>query len=177
MNMLANETGDHALYRFYGADRDLLYIGISLHPFQRMGQHRTDKSWWGEVSKVTIDRYPSRQAVLAAERVAIKVENPKYNIVHAKPKRTRAPRIESQYTYWEPAVCRWMTVFNVIPTTYGRLSVTCRWCDTSRLADDFIELPDGQIYCQTICQSCKGQVGKTIPPEADRPLLVRRKVA
>lgn len=109
------ETEEHALYRFFGADDALLYIGISIHPFARMGQHQGDKSWWGEVVKVTIERHPTRADVVAAERVAIRAEGPRYNIVHAGRARDRRPPVKTRLRYWEPTIGEVICVPNVVP--------------------------------------------------------------
>lgn len=72
----------HALYRFFDASGDLLYIGITLNPAGRWKQHREDKPWWEEVADITIETYPDRPSVLEAERKAIITERPRYNKTH-----------------------------------------------------------------------------------------------
>lgn len=73
----------HALYRFYDAGGDLLYVGITNNPSRRWGRHAEDKPWWIEVDRIEIERHPDRPSVLIAERDAIKAELPRYNVVHA----------------------------------------------------------------------------------------------
>lgn len=72
-----------ALYRFWSASGQLLYVGISANPGSRWKQHRDDKPWWMEVANVTLEHFYSREAVEAAERTAIINEQPRYNIVHS----------------------------------------------------------------------------------------------
>lgn len=72
----------HCLYRFWDHADELLYVGITASPSQRWRQHAGDKPWWSEVNKVTLDPFPTREAVLKAERAAITAERPRYNIVH-----------------------------------------------------------------------------------------------
>jgi predicted GIY-YIG superfamily endonuclease len=72
----------HALYRFFDAGGDLLYVGITNDPGRRWGRHANDKPWWHEVDHIEIERYPDRESVLAAEQKATKEERPKYNVVH-----------------------------------------------------------------------------------------------
>lgn len=72
----------HVLYRFWGTSGQLLYIGITLDPGARWKTHSKDKPWWLEVVNITVEVYPSRSAVLDAERAAIIAERPRYNIVH-----------------------------------------------------------------------------------------------
>lgn len=71
-----------ALYRFYNDSGQLLYVGITNDPPRRMGQHAKDKEWWAQVRGMTVDWYPDRPSVLAAEKRAINVENPLHNIQH-----------------------------------------------------------------------------------------------
>ncbi len=71
-----------ALYRFYDGAGDLLYVGISIRPWDRWKQHRGEKEWWHEVKQITLDRYPDVTTALSAERAAIVAESPRYNVVH-----------------------------------------------------------------------------------------------
>jgi hypothetical protein len=72
------------LYRLYGADGALLYVGISGSPAQRMKDH-AHKPWWVEAASASFQHYEYRSHALAAERAAIKSERPKYNIQHNQP--------------------------------------------------------------------------------------------
>lgn len=73
------------LYRFWNADGELLYVGISVRPWDRWKQHRGDKPWWEEVTSVTLENFATRAEVLAAELQAIRTEAPKYNIAGIGP--------------------------------------------------------------------------------------------
>ena len=73
----------HALYRFFDEGDELLYVGITNNPSARFKQHGADKDWWHEVVTIRMQRYPSRAAVLIAEKRAIIEEKPRYNVVHA----------------------------------------------------------------------------------------------
>lgn len=74
--------GQHALYRFWNADDQLLYVGITLNPGARWKAHQYDKPWWSNVARITIELHPDRAAALASERAAIHAERPLYNVVH-----------------------------------------------------------------------------------------------
>lgn len=79
----------HVLYRFYSATGQLLYVGITMNPPARWKKHKESKDWWGEVVGITLETYPTRDDLQAAERRAIRVERPLHNIVHAKQKPDR----------------------------------------------------------------------------------------
>lgn len=73
------------LYRHFDAAGELLYVGISLSAISRLGQHAAVSPWFKDITNVTIETLPSREEALAAERVAIKTERPKFNINYNKP--------------------------------------------------------------------------------------------
>lgn len=72
-------AGRTALYRLYGADDDLLYIGISDDPETRFNQHAGEKDWWPEVKRKTVVWYQTRPAAETAETISIGLEQPKHN--------------------------------------------------------------------------------------------------
>lgn len=83
----------HALYRFFASDDALLYVGITCDVGRRWDRHASDKPWWTEVARSTVQHFDSREAVLAAEEAAIRSEKPRYNVVHndgAEPQKTKA---------------------------------------------------------------------------------------
>jgi len=76
-----------ALYRFYGTDDLLLYVGISQHLGQRWEAHMRSKLWWPAVRRQTVQWYASRAEAAVAESVAIAQERPLYNLQQATPPR------------------------------------------------------------------------------------------
>jgi excinuclease UvrABC nuclease subunit len=72
------------LYRHWDKDHVLLYVGISLSAMHRLRQHKETSKWFSEIVSVTIERFETRTEAMAAERKAIKSENPKYNIQHRR---------------------------------------------------------------------------------------------
>lgn len=73
------EPSSQTLYRFYNANRELLYVGITSNAFGRLSGHSKDKNWFTEVSYSTFTHYSSRFDVDQAETRAIVSEKPKYN--------------------------------------------------------------------------------------------------
>lgn len=76
--------GRTAVYHFYGHGGALLYVGITNSPRHRFAQHADDKHWWREVdvSRTTVEWYPTRDQALRVEEYSIKRELPRYNKVH-----------------------------------------------------------------------------------------------
>jgi hypothetical protein len=72
----------HALYRFFDASGALLYIGITAALPARLARHREDKPWWCNVAEIKVEHFPTRRAVLEAEREAIIRERPVHNKQH-----------------------------------------------------------------------------------------------
>lgn len=70
-----------ALYRYLDAAGRPLYIGITGDVKQRGESHRHSR-WDREAKSFTVEWYDSLDLALAAELLAIKVEEPKYNRAH-----------------------------------------------------------------------------------------------
>jgi hypothetical protein len=73
-----------AVYKTYDAEWVPLYFGISNDFGRRWQQEAREKSWWPEVAHQTVDWYDDEPTARAAEREAIRAENPRHNIVHRK---------------------------------------------------------------------------------------------
>lgn len=71
-----------SLYRHFDADGELLYVGVSLNAVARLAQHRDSSQWFNQIRSVVIERHPTREAAIEAEKAAIKCEKPKHNIIH-----------------------------------------------------------------------------------------------
>lgn len=72
-----------ALYRFYGENDALLYVGITDHLGTRWHNHARKKPWWPEVRRQTAEWYPTRAEAAEAEIQAIRTEHPRHNVIHA----------------------------------------------------------------------------------------------
>lgn len=70
---------EQTLYRFFDAEDNLLYVGISVRVEKRFHDHQKRSTWWDEAVYVTFEKFPNRQSVLQAEAEAIQTESPKYN--------------------------------------------------------------------------------------------------
>lgn len=68
------------LYRFYSEDNTLLYIGITINPGRRFVEHQAAKPWWHTIARITLEKYPDATTLADAERLAIAVQRPLYNV-------------------------------------------------------------------------------------------------
>lgn len=78
------------LYRHYDDTGRLLYVGITDagRGGRRWNEHANDKPWFPLVARSEISHpYPTRADALYAEAVAIRDENPVYNICRPDPDR------------------------------------------------------------------------------------------
>jgi hypothetical protein len=87
-----------ALYRLYGEDGQLLYVGITGAPGQRMKQHADAQPWWGEVTRKTLVWYPTRADAWNAEAHALAAEHPKYNLTMSSNPGAARRAIAARYT-------------------------------------------------------------------------------
>jgi hypothetical protein len=80
-----------ALYRHFDADGRLLYVGISMRPFQRLYNH--DRSHWSQdIATVRIEWFDARKDALQAELRAITTESPAHNLAGLKPPKQTPPK-------------------------------------------------------------------------------------
>jgi hypothetical protein len=73
----------HAVYRMFGEMDDLLYIGSTARA-RRFDEHAV-KRWFPAVRYITLDWHATETEARKAEQIAIKLENPRYNIRGAPP--------------------------------------------------------------------------------------------
>lgn len=68
------------LYRFYGADDALLYVGVTGTGLPRVRAHASKAHWWQHVARATFDH----GRTLDDERTAIELERPLFNVEHTE---------------------------------------------------------------------------------------------
>jgi hypothetical protein len=87
----------HNLYRHFDGHGNLLYIGVSIHAINRLGQHRASAEWFQAIERVEIQKFSTREEAEAAEMAAIAAEKPRYNKigngVTGIPPRPRVPPV------------------------------------------------------------------------------------
>jgi predicted GIY-YIG superfamily endonuclease len=69
-----------AVYRFYDADGQLLYVGMTGNLGRRFAMHAATKKWWPQVARRTAEWFGDRGEAAQAEREAIRAEKPVHNI-------------------------------------------------------------------------------------------------
>jgi predicted GIY-YIG superfamily endonuclease len=67
------------LYRLYGDDGKLLYIGIARNAKRRIYQHRGNGTWGHMIVRSEVEDYSTRKEALAKEEALIRAERPPYN--------------------------------------------------------------------------------------------------
>lgn len=72
-----------ALYRFYDAHENLLYVGISNDPWRRWREHVYDKAWYPQVKHQAVTWYDTEPEAARAELGAIRAEGPRFNVAGA----------------------------------------------------------------------------------------------
>lgn len=73
------------LYRHFDAADRLLYVGISLSTVARLSQHMLGSPWAGEIARITVERFATREEAALAELRAIVEERPLHNIAGRVP--------------------------------------------------------------------------------------------
>lgn len=67
------------LYRLFNKQDELLYVGISSKWYERFHQHEKTQPWWLSVVKITLENFETRDEVVEAEKLAIRLEKPLHN--------------------------------------------------------------------------------------------------
>ncbi|WP_420124375.1 GIY-YIG nuclease family protein [Nakamurella sp.] len=73
------------LYRLFDRAGNLLYIGITVNPPSRFGQHADEKPWWPEVDpeRIALTWFDTRAEAEKLELLAVRDERPLHNVVTA----------------------------------------------------------------------------------------------
>lgn len=71
----------HYIYRAYIGD-ELAYIGVTTNPTGRFSNHRAQKEWWQDITKISLEEAESRLRAFDKERKYILNERPTYNIAY-----------------------------------------------------------------------------------------------
>lgn len=109
-----------ALYRHFDARGELLYVGITDDPARRWLQHVESSAWSVFVATSYLTGLACREEAAAAERIAIRTEQPIFNV--ARSGRRAAARVRARYLTTGSSglprrvPCRWVP---------GEFCVTC----------------------------------------------------
>lgn len=119
-----------ALYRFFGAEGQLLYVGITSKPGKRWETHMRSQSWWPDVAKQTVNWHPTREAALTAELVSIRDERPLHNARHSVGFSTLTLK-----TAWTCPACTWETTDPVEQVEHMEQEITKLGADAASRED------------------------------------------
>lgn len=76
----------YCVYRCYGEDGALLYVGCTSKYGKRRHQHKSKSSWFSEVARIDLEAHPNQRSALDAETKAIWGEMPIYNRRRNRPR-------------------------------------------------------------------------------------------
>ena len=97
-----------ALYRHFSKNGELLYVGVSRNPFERLADHVRRGDWTREIAAITLQWFDDPDQALDAEKLAITVEKPRWNISTQRAGNGGRPRLEDSHLTltaqkpWEP---------------------------------------------------------------------------
>lgn len=111
------------LYRHFDADGKLLYVGVSLSAIRRLNDHK-ESHWFDDIARVHIEKFPDRQSVLEAERLAIHKENPLYNLKRPTPEEVKNRNIKQAENSRTDLVNR-LVQFNLMYTVQQAAEQIC----------------------------------------------------
>lgn len=73
-----------SLYRFYDADGQLLYVGVTSQGVGRFRSHATNAPWWTQAVRTELEHFDTRLDAEREERRQIKALRPIHNVRHAE---------------------------------------------------------------------------------------------
>lgn len=68
------------LYKHYGQNGELLYVGISHDVWKRAVQHEGQSKWFSSVIRIDVEHFPNRDAAKEAEKAAVLSLKPQHNV-------------------------------------------------------------------------------------------------
>lgn len=74
------KAGPAYVYRCYGENERLLYVGMTINLWARLAQHRRYTWWASQVVRVRAAVHPTRERARIAERAAIRRGRPRWNL-------------------------------------------------------------------------------------------------
>lgn len=107
------------VYRVYDESGRLIYVGETGNLVQRLEHHHLNTWWSPQIARIRASVYQNRESALAAERAAIRNEDPRWNITGVW--RQRRSWTEERYVDYVTAFCN--NRYNSVPprlTEYGR---------------------------------------------------------
>lgn len=124
----------HQVYRYFDKDGTLIYVGCTLNARRRLAEHRAASPWGGEITRMEVADFPSKEAGLNAEREAIRTESPKYN--------------EAKYdTFLRP-----LTPLPDLYPRYGTDPMTPNKMNCLQCGDEFTIQRSTAKYCSNKCR-------------------------
>lgn len=70
----------HYVYRFYGPNEQLLYVGVTSNLHSRLGSHLSSAPWADDAERIEWEEWPTRYAAEIAEGEQIATLRPLHNV-------------------------------------------------------------------------------------------------
>lgn len=135
------------LYRFFDAQDDLLYVGISMNFASRIRSHKSERDWFTQIASITLEHYETREAAVEAEKQAITQECPRHNVAHNQA-RAQTLSVDAFRTDYDCA-----PIFaNALMQVSDAIGL---WSISGEAINDFCELIATGIDKRDYCRSCR----------------------
>jgi predicted GIY-YIG superfamily endonuclease len=72
-----------AVYEVRNLDEELLYVGYTASPNDRMRGHKNNSAWWNQDLSIRFHWFPTVRRARAVERLVIEIARPPFNVAHA----------------------------------------------------------------------------------------------
>ena len=87
------------VYRHYGIDGQLLYVGTTITAFGRLRRHIDTSRWKAEIAQVEITHYATKEEARDAEKHAIQSEHPLFNVRHNQPPKVKTKKAKLPFVH------------------------------------------------------------------------------
>ena len=115
-------NGNFYIYRHFDKDDNLLYLGITANPFERLYGHKNSSGWFNEVVKITICNVGKNKLIAyQIESELIEKEQPEYNSKRA------IKKFDGEFITFKQ-LCK---IYNLSFSQVKNLDIECHICEST----------------------------------------------